>query len=171
MARPETGYGGTGRAQTQGLFRRAYDYLTDANGLVGVPIQVWSTKSFAATWQAQLDRARPLVSADLQRSKEKSSLSGKITSHLPVALDNVAIYAGNGPDAKWYSLGDSGRLVPEVPATVANIHAPGTQSLSMQQWIETVPAQAGAEPDSSTVLSEFSRMATDRSRHERAPVC
>jgi hypothetical protein len=139
MARPEVLYN---RTQTQGLFRRAYEYLPDANGLVGVPIQVWSTKSFAATWQAPLHRTRPLISANLQRAKEKSSLAGKITSHLPVELDNVAIYAGSGPDAKWYAVGDSGRLVPEVPATVANIHAPGTESLSMQQWLTSVPRQS-----------------------------
>src|SRR5205823_3327488 len=112
MSRPEMGYGGTGRAQSQGLFRRAYDYWPDANGLVGVPIQVWSTKSFAGSWQAPLDRARPLISADLQHAKEKSSLFGKITSRLPVALEDVVIYAGSGADARWYSLD---RMVPDVP--------------------------------------------------------
>jgi hypothetical protein len=134
MARPEVGYGGTGRAQTGGLFRRAYDYLPDANGLVGVPIQVWSTKSFAASWEAPLDRARPLISADLRRSKERASLSGKITSRLPVVLEDVMIFTGAGPDAKWYSLD---RLVPEVPVTVANIHAAGTETLSMDEWLRT----------------------------------
>src|SRR5207245_11797843 len=118
MARPEMSYGGTGRAQSQGLFRRAYDYLPDANGLIGVPIQVWSTKSFAASWQAPLDRAKPLVSADLLRSKERSSLSGTITSRLPVALEDVVVYTGSGGDAKWYSLGP---LVPGGQVTVANI--------------------------------------------------
>src|SRR5260370_34934129 len=107
MARPEMSYGGTGRAQSQGLFRRAYDY--DANGLIGVPIQVWSTKSFAASWQASLDRAKPLVSADLQCSKEKSSLSGTITSRLPVALEDVVIYTGSGGG------GQRGPLPPSVP--------------------------------------------------------
>jgi hypothetical protein len=138
MARPEVGYGGTGRAQAGGLFRRAYDYLPDANGLVGVPIQVWSTKSLAATWQASLDRTKPLLHADLQRSKEKGALSGKITSLLPIPLEDVVIYAGSGADAKWYSLGQ-GRLVPEVPVTVANIHAAGTRALSMDEWLQTGP--------------------------------
>lgn len=133
MARPEIGYGGTGRAQSQGLFRRAYNYLPDANGLVGVPIQVWSTKSFAASWEAPLDRARPLISADLQRSKEGSSLSGKIASRLPAVLEDVVLYAGTGQDAKWYSLG---RLVPDVPVTVANIHAAGRESLPMDEWLK-----------------------------------
>src|SRR5262249_19819560 len=68
--------------------------------------------------------------------------------HLPVALENVVIYAGSGPDAKWYSLGDAGRLVPEVPATVANIHAPGIESMNMRQWLEAVPAQSGRSPTS-----------------------
>ncbi|HLJ98208.1 MAG TPA: hypothetical protein VKU02_33930 [Gemmataceae bacterium] len=138
MARPEMSYGGTGRAQSQGLFRRAYEYLPDANGLVGVPIQVWSTKSFAASWQAPLDRAQPIISADLQRSKESSLLSGKITSRLPVDLEDVVIYTGIGGDAKWYSLG---RLVPDGSVTVANIHAAGREAMSMEQWLEDVPAQ------------------------------
>jgi hypothetical protein len=139
MARPEMSYGGSGRAQSQGLFRRAYDYLPDANGLVGVPIQVWSTKSFAATWQTPLDRAKPLISADLVRSKERSLLSGSITSRLPVALEDVAIYTGSGGDAKWYSLG---RLEPGGQVTVANIQAPGREALDMDSWLKDVPTQS-----------------------------
>jgi hypothetical protein len=144
MARPEMGYGGAGRAQAGGLFRRAYDYFQDANGLVGVPIQVWSTKSLAATWQAGLDPNKPLIRADLQRSKEGSALSGKITSGLPVTLENVVIYAGSGAEAKWYSLG---RLVPEVPVTVANIHAAGTQAQSMEEWLKTRPTLISRGPN------------------------
>jgi hypothetical protein len=78
-----------------------------------------------------------LLHADLQRSKEKGALSGKITSLLPIPLEDVVIYAGSGADAKWYSLG---RLVPEVPVTVANIHAAGTRALSMDEWLQTGPA-------------------------------
>src|SRR5262249_9477640 len=65
MGRPETSWSGTGRAQSQGLFRRAYDYAPDATALVGVPIQVWSTKSFTAAWQVPFDSARPAISANL----------------------------------------------------------------------------------------------------------
>jgi hypothetical protein len=148
MARPEMGYGGTGRAQSQGLFRRAYDYLPDANGLVGVPIQVWSTKSFAASWQAPLDRSRPLISADLRHSQEKSSLLGQITSRLPVALDDVVIYSGSGADAKWYSLG---RLVQDVPVPVANIHAAGRQAMPMEEWLSTAPMKASLNASPSRI--------------------
>src|SRR5262249_50636461 len=40
MGRPDDSYGGYGRPRSSGLFRRAYDYETDASGLRGVPIQV-----------------------------------------------------------------------------------------------------------------------------------
>lgn len=139
MARPEISYGGTGRSQTPGLFRRAYDYLPDARGLKGVPIQVWSTKSFAASWQAALDRAKPPIRADLRRASEKAPLSGKITSQLPVELEDVVLYASSSGEGKWYSLGS---LVPGGEVSVANIHAAGRETLTMDQWIKEVPAQS-----------------------------
>src|SRR5207245_2207923 len=61
MGRQDAGWGGANRGQSQGLFRRAYDYAESAAGMAGVPIQVWSTKTFATSWQASFDPARPLV--------------------------------------------------------------------------------------------------------------
>src|SRR5207237_9840835 len=78
---------GYGRGQSQGLFRRPYDYTENATGMAGVPIQVWSTKSFQSAWQAPFDPARAPVSSTLQyTSSSSSSLVGSITSRSPVAL-------------------------------------------------------------------------------------
>jgi hypothetical protein len=81
LGRPETDRGGRNRGQ--GLFRRAYDYEPAASGLRGVPIQVWSTKSFAASWQAAGDPNKPLLGVKLREQKGvgggKTFLTGEIT--------------------------------------------------------------------------------------------
>src|SRR5207302_1306538 len=51
LGQPEETFRGVARPRSQGLFRRAYDYVPDASGLVGVPIQVWATKSFESRWE------------------------------------------------------------------------------------------------------------------------
>ncbi len=35
-----------GRSGSQGFFRRPYAYAPDAQGVVGVPIPIWTSKSF-----------------------------------------------------------------------------------------------------------------------------
>ena len=60
-------------AAAESLFRRAYDYAPDLKnypdqppsaGLIGVPIQVWSTKTFSASWHRPVD-PKTLIDADL----------------------------------------------------------------------------------------------------------
>ncbi|HEV3117748.1 MAG TPA: hypothetical protein VGY58_11885, partial [Gemmataceae bacterium] len=87
MPRQETNFG-QNRGQSQGLFRRPYAYADDATGLVGVPIQVWSTKSFATSWQASFDPAKPLFSSDLKLTP-RGQYTGTITSRLPVPLEEA----------------------------------------------------------------------------------
>src|SRR5262249_27252295 len=73
LGRPENVYGGTTRTGSPSLFRRAYEYEGKAEALKGVPIQVWSTKSFTASWETRLWREKspnektyfPLFSAEL----------------------------------------------------------------------------------------------------------
>jgi hypothetical protein len=139
MGRPEGGWGSPGRSHSQGLFRRAYDYTPDASALVGVPIQVWSTKSFAASWQAPLDPSRPLISANLWHPQgDPNKLQGDITSRIPVPLEDVALYWPQERDRKWCSLD---RLLPEVPQTVANIQKmqEPRKALLMTDWLSTSP--------------------------------
>jgi hypothetical protein len=98
MGRPENaGMGGMGRQRSQGLFRRAYDYAPDGAGLTGVPIPVWSTKTFTASWEAAL--AKLPFRVDLRYNpNDPEQFSGTIQSKLPIALEDVWIYYGG----QWF---------------------------------------------------------------------
>jgi hypothetical protein len=85
------------------LVSRGYTYHTDeagrevADGLTGVPIQVWSTKAFAANWSAPLDAAAPLVESRLYHPPgDPTKLAGSFVNRLPMAdlTDAVLIYGG-----------------------------------------------------------------------------
>jgi hypothetical protein len=143
LGRPETGWGGYGRQRSQGLFHRAYDYAEDAHGLSGVPIPVWSTKSFMASWQAPLDRAQPLVEADLRYFKQNNEykLSGTITSHLPVPLEDVVVFPGNAREDTCYTLG---RLPRDTPQRLDNVG--GDTAQRVEAWVSTIPAEGYRRP-------------------------
>jgi len=98
--RPETPMGDRFRTGSQGLFSRNYRYEGDAAGLEGVPVQVWSTKSFAASWQCLI--SPKAIEANLHPANPQSDqLVGDITNNLPVPLqDAVLIYRDKG-----YSVG------------------------------------------------------------------
>jgi len=94
-------YGGGGG----GFFAKKYKYEsgtdpTDPNkdlyaaGLEGVPIQVWTTKTFHVQWSAPIDPAKPPIVADLAVNKTAENiLIGSITNNLPVeAFTDVAIF-------------------------------------------------------------------------------
>ncbi len=121
MGRPENAWGGTGRTgSSPGLFgRRAYQYAPEAAALEGVPIQVWSTKSFTASWQAALPEDRPLFEADLKRTGQQGErIGGTITSRLPVSLDSVVLFYHN----QRYELG---RLEPGAPRKLDDLSVGG----------------------------------------------
>jgi hypothetical protein len=103
LGRPDEGWGG-GRGGSQGLFRRAYNYTPDlsktygdqaaCSGLIGVPIQVWSTKNFSASWARPI-KDNELMEAELHVANNdpaKKKLSGTITSKLPVELRDVVLF-------------------------------------------------------------------------------
>jgi hypothetical protein len=135
MGRQDAGWGGPNRGQSQGLFRRAYDYADNAVGMSGVPIQVWSTKTFASSWQASFDPARPLVSADLRLRDKNKPYSGTITSRLPVPLEEVYIYWAEGSSGNWYSLGE---LVPNTPKRVDGAFV---APVNMTSWLQLPPSK------------------------------
>lgn len=85
-------YGGSGG----GFFSKKYKYESNtdpsdpnkdlyAAGLEGVPIQVWTTKTFHAQWTAPIDLAKPPIVAELVVNKTAEFiLVGSITNNLPV---------------------------------------------------------------------------------------
>lgn len=99
LGRPENdGFGAMGGARSQGFFRRAYSYGDEAKGLRGVPIPVWTTKAFTASWDAVLQQApveaelayhvRPVGGRDVK-------LSGTIKNQLGVDLEDVWLIYDN----------------------------------------------------------------------------
>jgi hypothetical protein len=81
------------RTGSQGLFRRPYEYAADAAGLERVPIPVWATRTFTASWRAPLAADQPPLEADVRRSRlDPGVLQGKIVNRLPVELQNVTLF-------------------------------------------------------------------------------
>jgi hypothetical protein len=95
---------GVPRVGRAGLIRRRYQYHVDpaagavANGLEDVPIQVWSTKSFTATWAARMSPTAPAVESRLIHPPgDKTTVIGKFVNRMPfeALTDCVAFYAGD----------------------------------------------------------------------------
>jgi hypothetical protein len=102
MGRPEnSGLNSIGRPRSQTLSSRPYKYEENARGLRLVPIPVWSTKSFTASWERFL-KQQP-VTAELHYSPppaDVEQLRGRIKSHLPFDLVDVGVLFGS----KWFPL-------------------------------------------------------------------
>lgn len=95
MGLPGAGFGGMNQATADPpLFTRSYRFTPDLSALERVPIQVWSTKSFAARWNADLPDLAGAVTADL-RSVGSDELEGQITHHLNVKLTDCLLAYGN----------------------------------------------------------------------------
>lgn len=146
MGRPDDTYGGYGKPRSSGLFRRAYDYEGDASGLRGVPIQVWSSKSFSASWERSLDRKQPPFVIDLKAGGVKSDeLTGSITSQLGgkggegVKLTNVfLIHHGAVSDSpNVYALGT---LTPGVKVAIDR----GTKVSRIADWLPAADQSGSA---------------------------
>jgi hypothetical protein len=103
MGRPDSNFGGYDRPRSQSLFRRSYEYAPDGSGLLGVPIQVWSSKSFTARWEAPLDPNHMPFRVDLRHPADAENpkgnpkdLTGSITNLLPFALLEATLIYGDG---------------------------------------------------------------------------
>jgi hypothetical protein len=155
VGRPDTGYGGTGRSGSQSLFRRTYEYEPDAVAIRGVPIQVWTTKSFTTSWDAPLDPQSPLLKADLRfPPKQPELISGTITSNLPVELEDVYLYHYRNGSGQWYFLD---RLLPGEPRRVDGILGKGS-GMPTNTWLSAVPSE-----DGKAVQNSPNRRPTNRS--------
>src|SRR5207244_4534866 len=101
----------TRRQASQALFEKPYLYADDATGLRYVPVPVWSTRSFTASYRAPLPKAdgkdRPPIGIDdkgkpLAISNDGKGLVGQLTNNLPVTLRDVCLFYRD----KAYLLGD-----------------------------------------------------------------
>ncbi|MBI3411437.1 MAG: hypothetical protein HY040_24175 [Planctomycetes bacterium] len=99
MGRPELdGPGGLRQSGSQGFFRRPYSYAEDATGLIGVPIPVWTTRSFTAAWEAALPQI-PFESKLVFHTKEvggkELKITGTLKNNLSVDLEDVYLFYGD----------------------------------------------------------------------------
>ncbi len=80
------------RGGAQGFFRRPYQHANDFSGLTGVPIPVWTTKAFTASWSAVANRVpfkASLAYHQKQAGDRELLLSGTFENQLAVDLDDV----------------------------------------------------------------------------------
>ncbi|HEY1192115.1 MAG TPA: hypothetical protein VGE74_31090, partial [Gemmata sp.] len=169
---------GAPRAGRAGLTRRRYSQT--AEGLEGVPIQVWSTKAFSANWSARLDAesgGTPHVTAHLMHPPgDRTQVIGTFKHDLPVPemTDCVAFYAGRaypipggvivrgsavrlvfvqGIGApEW--LRSNGELEPLLSRVQSYAERPGQKNVQRQQQQQTV--FTGALPLTGTLFHESS---------------
>lgn len=121
---PVTTVDGFGIAKPSGVTAgsRGYTYEIDprgdnspqANGVSGVPIQVWSTKAFAANWSGVADPTAPPVAADLKMLPEGGRVAGQVKYNLTLKDVDQAYLAYRG---KVYQFEKA--VVPGVPVTLA----------------------------------------------------
>jgi hypothetical protein len=91
LARPETGgLGSSGRGRSASLFTRSYSYEPNAIGLRDVPIPVWTTKSFTASWSAPFSKMPFDVKLNHEAGRP-SALGGTLTNNLPFDLKECAL--------------------------------------------------------------------------------
>jgi hypothetical protein len=94
---PEDTIGGMARRGGVAMFQRGYQFDPHAAGLVGVPMQVWSMKSFTARWHGQ---SPPVVDAKL--TAVGSELRGSLSNRLGARLQDCHLAFAR----KMYPLGD-----------------------------------------------------------------
>jgi len=112
------GWVGGPRSGRAGLLQRNYGYHSDsaaiAYGLDGVPVQVWSTKSFSANWVGDIDPASPVVESRLEHPfGDPNKAVGTFVNRMPfeAVSDCVAFYAGQAHPIGTILKGQEVRLV------------------------------------------------------------
>ncbi|MGL6095153.1 MAG: hypothetical protein ACRC7O_05035 [Fimbriiglobus sp.] len=147
-----------GRSGTGNIVSRGYTYHTDptdrrvADGLTGVPIQVWSTKAFTANWSGFTDPGAPPVESKLYHPPgDPTQLSGTLTCRLPVAAeklqDAVLIYAGRSYKLPGLAAGqdttpvlDQTRAQDDWFTTAAQLEGFGQSNNNVGRWGSNAPA-------------------------------
>ena len=121
------GYMPGGMKQSSGqlsAFDRGYSYSPDLSAMQGVPIQLWSTKTITATWQAKTKL--PLESQLKPYGEEL--VTGQIENSTELALDDALLLYG-----EWaYYLG---KIAPEEVTIIDDDTHPKTVKTSLTNAI------------------------------------
>jgi hypothetical protein len=139
LGRPETDRFGGRSGRGQSLFRRSYDYDPGATALRGVPIQVWSTKSFAASWQATPNPKKPMLSAKLKHlGNDDRFLVGDIT-WLPGSDAKTDLELS---DAYILYNGRANKVTLEAGKTVSvDTNKNQSREIELSMWLGSQPGQ------------------------------
>jgi len=135
LGRPETSFGGVNRPRSQGIFSRKYEFDTDARALKNVPIQVWTSKSFTASWDQLLPQGRRPIRSTLQHRQSGTGLEGSITNDLPFPLSDVAIIVKEGGIGGSITAFTMDRLEPGQTGTIER----GISTMRLGDWITRGP--------------------------------
>jgi hypothetical protein len=117
------------RVGSSSLFRKPYAYAEDASGLERVPIPVWSTRTFQASWRAGVDPVKPPFAASLRRDPaDKDKLVGEITNQLSVELQSATLFYQD----RYHAVPD---LAPGATFDVQALFAGNKIGLPASQWV------------------------------------
>jgi hypothetical protein len=131
LGRPEGSFGGVNRPRSQGIFSRKYEFDTDARALRNVPIQVWTSKSFTASWDQPLPPGRRPIRSTLQHRESGTGLEGSIMNDLPFPLSDVAIIVKEGGAGGSMTVFTMDRLEPGQTGTIER----GVGTARLGDWI------------------------------------
>jgi hypothetical protein len=130
--------GASGRQQSQSFFTRTYQFAPGAAGLTGVPIPVWTTKSFTASWAAPLNKLPFDARLEYDPQDPDRQVSGTFRNHLPLDLHDVKLIYRD----KWYRLPDCRAGGQPVPITLK-----AGAGMDMGSWSQQRGAAAPFNPD------------------------
>jgi len=133
-----------------------------------VPIPVWSTRSFQASWRAPLNPDKPPVVAKLTRPRDKEAkgLVGEITNQLPVPLLNITLFY----QGKWHQFGD---LAPGESRAVQTLFEGVLQGQDANRWYDNgqalfvQPPHAPTNPADPNIRPAF-QLLKDLMFHDKA---
>lgn len=164
LGRPSGGMNEMGRSGSGGFFRKPYAYHEDASALEGVPIPVWTTKAFTASWEQPLAKAPfvvDLVYHQKQVEGRDLAITGKLENHLGVDLVDAWLHY----DDKFYLLAGGMKSAKSAPApgliTVA-VHP----AVAVQAWVNENAAHDAA-PDDSAANAQQTRVIKQILVHEK----
>jgi hypothetical protein len=140
----------TNRQGSAALFRQPYTYAENAAAVERVPVPVWATRSFTASWRAPLDPAKPAFEASLKLVNDKPT--GSITSNLPVPLKDVVVfYKGQWRDLKEIKPEDP-VLRPGQPCNLAQLFAERINARPVRDWCHDPAAQTPSRSGPATAF-------------------
>jgi hypothetical protein len=138
--RPEfAGLGASGRGgRSPSLFNHTYSYQPAAVGLSGVPIPVWTTKSFTASWAVPFDKNTLPFESKLTREVDKVlSISGTLKNNLPFDLHDVGVVYRD----KYYAHPDIAK------GAMVQLKLDPQNEKPLTSWVQSNPFQIGQNLD------------------------